>query len=879
MLAREIGYHASIVFVSKQDLFAQNTIHVAYHGRVPVIPESMYAQMFFITENKTELLELLPGLVKKAEETRLPLVIVFPLEAREQEVEEILLSHKYLRIVYRGDIFGEEQFLSQSDLVNTFLRSSLTAGKIAVPQSGIGKTFPVHYKDVVTGILEVAYGAHSSVCFFLFPKHPPTEMAVARVLQKAEPLLRIDFTGQSFTGISVKEHQISSLPHGVYLLDEQYPVEKNLERYFKELLSSFSSAERKRIIPEMEERKRVQKKWGSFLMLLITALVVVPCVVFFMSLAVAMQQLVIAKQALVQGDTSKAQQAAGIAMTMFSFSEAPKLIIEKEAAGIGQKDALIPLFKIVAVGRQAGAMLSAAIDGLDTYKKVFAGKSKVPASDFSLASQRIKQASTIFQKLQAEDTKGMPSVLQDVLKDIGAFDATSNLISGTIDTYPYILGFLGERTYVVLFQNNMELRPGGGFIGSFAITKLQNGVVKEFTFYDAYDADGQMKGHIDPPFGLRRYLPIPHWYLRDSNFNVDYTKGASMSAFFLQQELGQRVDGVIGIDVSFLQKVLEVTGPLFVFEYNETVTSENLYQLTQLHAQKDFFPGSTQKKDFLKALFTALQLHVSSKGSNFTYLAFAKILQEGISQKHVLFAFADPGVQDVFTINGLSSSLWDNRVLDANEIVDFLGINEANVGANKVNYSMRRKLYQTITVDEKGNMQEQVTVRYKNTSKKDDIFGGEYKMFLRVIAPLGAKLAGIVIDDQEQNIIPAVVDAQKYEAKNFRPPIGLEVETVEQDNKTIFGFLVLVPIDSFKTVTLSYLLPAKIPLDAPSFIYKQRLFKQPGTNSDLFTFRFVYPSSFSLFEIPAGIDVRSGAVEFAKPLATDKDITLRFSKR
>jgi len=48
----------------------------------------------------------------------------------------------------------------------------------------------------------------------------------------------------------------------------------------------------------------------------------------------------------------------------------------------------------------------------------------------------------------------------------------------------------------------MELRPGGGFIGSYAILSVDKGKITNFKIYDVYDADGQLKNHIEPPFAI-----------------------------------------------------------------------------------------------------------------------------------------------------------------------------------------------------------------------------------------------------------------------------------------------------------------------------------------------------------------------------------------
>src|SRR3989344_6988876 len=56
-----------------------------------------------------------------------------------------------------------------------------------------------------------------------------------------------------------------------------------------------------------------------------------------------------------------------------------------------------------------------------------------------------------------------------------------------------------NKTYIVLLQNNRELRPSGGFMGSYARFKVQGSGLKEFTVQDIYVPDGQIAGHIDPP--------------------------------------------------------------------------------------------------------------------------------------------------------------------------------------------------------------------------------------------------------------------------------------------------------------------------------------------------------------------------------------------
>jgi len=96
-------------------------------------------------------------------------------------------------------------------------------------------------------------------------------------------------------------------------------------------------------------------------------------------------------------------------------------------------------------------------------------------------------------------------------------------------------------------------------------------------------------------------MGAPNWFLRDSNFNPDFAMSASQAASFLKLETGESINGVIGIDVSFLSSLLDATGPVKLPDYQQTLTKDNFYLLTQSQVENNFFPGSTQKKDFLKA--------------------------------------------------------------------------------------------------------------------------------------------------------------------------------------------------------------------------------------------------------------------------------------
>jgi hypothetical protein len=98
------------------------------------------------------------------------------------------------------------------------------------------------------------------------------------------------------------------------------------------------------------------------------------------------------------------------------------------------------------------------------------------------------------------DWQWLPSIFKvkmDNLKDW--IDNSKNIVEVLIETIDVLPDFLGvgneKKDYLVLLQNEMELRATGGFIGSYGILSFQNGRLMGFDIKDVYEADGQLKGH------------------------------------------------------------------------------------------------------------------------------------------------------------------------------------------------------------------------------------------------------------------------------------------------------------------------------------------------------------------------------------------------
>ena len=863
-LAQKMQEEFLVVLVSGYALEAhQNTIHIPYRRKIPLVPDNAYSHIFIVYNGEKEVLAMLPAFVKKANEGGAKVFFITHVNHSSQKLFLFLGQHLFhnVRIVLFGETFDNN--IVEANEVNFFIHQVRVYGRIAVPNTGMGKLYPIFLDDVLSAIIAIAFTERSGKTFLLFPHHPITEVSVGRMFQKIDPALKIDFKRQK-----IAQNDFYVPPDGVYFF-ENYDLEERFRRINLNRSLAPSVVSQKQITLVLPRRKKEHSVRIYFLAFLVALLL--PSVFSLVLAFAGAGALSLSVKQMEKVNFSSARSYAVFARSSLSL-----------AGAIGGSVFVPPVLGTTKKGeflQQVGlgsAFADTEVEALNAFillQDIYEQKSDDPKRDFYEATATLKNIFITMQKM-----KGEGQLPKSVLAKLTEMEPAIKLFENTADAWPVLLGFEGKKNYLVLFQNNMELRPGGGFIGSYAVLSMENGKVGKFQVHDVYDADGKLSTHVEAPYGLRRYLGASHWFLRDSNFNPDFPESAAEALRFLKLETGQTADGVIAIDTDFLKNILSVLGSVTLDDYKETVTADNFYLLTQTHAEKDFFPGSTQKKDFLRALTSSL-VATLSEGKNIPYQKLLAKTAESVGEKHVLFSFSDRGIQNLFTVNNLSSSLWDGRLTEENSIHDFFGLIDANVGANKTNYYLKRSIRQDGVIDETGDYQTTATVTYENTSKKDSIFGGDYKNYVRFILPASASLQAVQIDGKELGTVPAITDPGIFTKKDFVPPSELEVEKVKIKEKEVVGFLLIVPAGSTKTVGITYAIPQSIAIEKPFFSYDLSIFKQPGTDSDPYSLFVSYPAVFALVKSDSQGRDLGGKFVYSANLSEDKNIRLEFSKK
>jgi hypothetical protein len=868
------GYVQTVLVGSRQPVHSDNLLFLPFKEAISRIPEDPYSHILYIPVSEKELFDYLSSMAKKANIDGALLLVMIPLSIASSSVlEKIQMTEGKISILVLGDIFGEP--FTQKDLRISKMFSQIKYSRhITLAGMGMEELFAVSFMAIIKQIIQIAFGIASPKKVYLsYPKHPLTQLSVVHSLQKLDPMITLDFLpqennqslaarGQEITGeyLTAENHEIFTQlqdaynTHKVYIEEaiEQTPIALPKK---KEMQGSFW----KDIKTNGDNNHTFS--WLHLFILFVIISLLIPIIMVIVGLTGGGVFMNSAKASLEKGNYEQVNQRVSFSRSAFGLANISSQVLSFELQPIGLSSVVNNIKETIRVGNI----------GNDVLVSVIGVVTDLQSSNSHLSQSISRLKNSLNQLASVENSPVLPANIRSLLQST---KNTRTLFLNTSDILPTLLGDGEKKTYLVLFQNNNELRPGGGFIGSYALIDVKNGKMTDIKIYDVYDADGQLKGHIEPAFAIRRYVPSAHLYLRDSNFDVDFTKNASTAAFLLQKEMGNHVDGVVGVDLSFVKNLIGAVGDVYVPEYQETVTKDNFSTLAQDHSEKNFFPGSTQKKDFLKSVFTVLQEKLQS-GKSLDYAQLVNALVSGIAEKHILVSFSNSAVQDVLTANNFSSSLWDGRVQTDNTINDFLGISEANLGVNKVNYFVTRSMQEQVVIDGGGNVSHVLSLNYENNSKPIDKYAGSYKNYLRVILPGGASITDITIDGSSEKIIPAITDFLVYEKSNFTVPDGLEVSREEESGKTIYGFLTTVDPGKKQNIIISYSLAQKMDVTKPVGMYSLKIFKQPGIDTTPFSFALTYPSVYAVLQTSSGL-VTGPTVTMQQDLKTDEilDITL-----
>ncbi|KKQ52529.1 MAG: hypothetical protein US70_C0008G0016 [Parcubacteria group bacterium GW2011_GWD2_38_11] len=361
-----------------------------------------------------------------------------------------------------------------------------------------------------------------------------------------------------------------------------------------------------------------------------------------------------------------------------------------------------------------------------------------------------------------------------------------------------------EKTLLVLFQNNMEIRPGGGFIGAFGVVKLKNGKVVSMETYDLSNFDMLVANILTPPYPILEILKVNAWKMRDSNFSPDFAVNAKKAEEFYHMGQGQEnFDGVIAVTANVLSSILKITGPISIDGYPGTYNSENAILSLEYQVEKAFEQQGIDRGE-RKLVMSDLANEIEKRVFSFTVLQkieLAKILLEDLNKKDIQLYFKDANLQ-----KRIEDANWAGAV-DSTWEKDYLMTVDANLGSFKSDYYVKRSIDYIVDLS-KDIPTAKLKITYEHTAKQKDWMTRDYTDYLRVYVPENSWL----------------IAQNNFDDTKFGSEFG----------KKYFGSIVRVPIGTSKTVEINYALPQSFRYD-----YELKIQKQAGLNDTPINFHLI----------------------------------------
>lgn len=549
------------------------------------------------------------------------------------------------------------------------------------------------------------------------------------------------------------------------------------------------------------------------------------------------------KESIERKDFSQAATYAGAALG--HFSQAQELTHQVNAA-VRTGASLVPVAgRTVASGQ---SLLQAATLAADLAVRMSAIGSQIApggvvvpelllsrigalAPDIAYAHETAARISSLVRPIHERD---LPSAYRDTFASLKTQSGSLVQILGSLQSLSDVLvpalGFESKRRYLFVFQNNTELRPSGGFIGSFALVDIDRGAITriEVPGGGSYDLAGGLSERLAPPLPLRRLTGV--WQFQDANWFADFPQTAKKLMWFYERSGGSTVDGVIALNASLFEKILLLTGPVPMQKYNKIITAENFIEETQKSVELEYDKTVNKPKAFIADLVPEALGRLSDLDEVGTR-TLGSVILSAIMEREIQAYFSSAPLQQKISAFGLSGELMQSRD-------DTLLITDANVAGNKSDRAIWASVRHRVTIEKNGSLTTTVDLSKQHRGVLDSPFTGKpSRSFIRFTVPLGAKLVssnGFSLPDSGLDRPLLDSSGEDEEIAPQQRAIasmggGTPVVSYDEGGRTVFAGFMEAPLGGTTTVTIQYQLPFKLTDEERRKSYVLALQRQSGS--------------------------------------------------
>lgn len=619
----------------------------------------------------------------------------------------------------------------------------------------------------------------------------------------------------------------------------------------------------------------------------------------------AYQNLLSAQDSLEKADWQAAEQNFISAQADFTEARQEIMKVGRLALGILEKlpgaSSISSGNHLIKVGgnlAQAGQKLSSAVNVFDfdnlfslirlpqesqgnvltVQENTLSDSIEASRNDLTEALSGIKSAN---QELGKVEIEALPDEIQSGVSSLKEkLPLIEEMLAQSLGYSEALLKFLGHdnpRQYLLIFQNNSEIRATGGFIGTYGLLTLDKGEIKELFVDGVFNADGQLHEKIIPPQPIQKISTA--WSMHDANWFADFPTSARKIAWFYEKTGGPTTDGIISLTPVLIERLLELTGPITMPEYEVVLTSENFVELIQYKVEIDYDKELNRPKKILSD-FAPKFIHSLSQLSSQDREKALKIILDCFDEKHVLTYFNDPVLEILAVEWG-----WAGEILSTDK--NYLSVVSSNINGYKTDKMVKETIDHRSEIQSDGSIIDTLTItrQHKGGQSEYDWWNRVNSNYLRVYLPLGSEL--ISASGQSLEVYQPPIDYQKQGFKTDALVDKIENGMVidkktgtrvsEENGKTVFGNWVYVSPGETVVLEYKYRLPFKIDLTKSADSYSLLVQKQLGSSGSQFSHQLKFPETWQLsWKYPDGVSQGSGIVGYESDLEIDRFLGVAF---
>lgn len=393
----------------------------------------------------------------------------------------------------------------------------------------------------------------------------------------------------------------------------------------------------------------------------------------------------------------------------------------------------------------------------------------------------------------------------------------------------------GETNIVAFFMNDSEIRPTGGFIGSYAVIKIVEGEIEDIAVNDIYYPDKFLETKTVPPIPLQAITT--DWEARDANWFFNFPTSVSKIIGFLESspvyaDKKVKFDGAIAINHKVVTDVLKLTGPIELPGYGVVLDSSNFLAEVQKEVSRDSTERGGERKNILKSLLPEMisRMKTMTAGDKTELL---RALSSRLDNKDVQVYFNDQRIQSF-----ASKSMWSGEVYDIpdSEYGDYLAVVASNIAGEKTDAYIRQKIELRSLISEAGGILNTVSVIrvHEGDDASEAFYQADNQAYIRALVPNKAKLISISGATKKN-----ITSLKEYDGEEYIKDPDVELfDSGMESGKAVFGDWLKVSAGKEKEMSIQYERPAAFS-DKFRFVYE----KQSGINS-MFSYSVQAPSGY-----------------------------------